>query len=57
LVADSEQKQAIEAIGRKLNDVYCTEMGFDKAELGEVAIVPTPIDYRSDRVSLNKSEF
>ena len=57
MVADSEQKQVIEAIGRKLNDVYCTEMGFDKAEPGEVAIVPTPIDYRSDRVSLNKSEF
>jgi hypothetical protein len=57
LVADSEQKQVIEAIGRKLNDVYCAEMGFDKAEPGEAAIVPTPIDYRSDRVSLNKSEF
>ena len=57
LVADSEQKQAIEAIGRKLNDVYCAEMGFDKAEPGEMAIVPTPIDYRSDRVSLTKSEF
>jgi hypothetical protein len=57
LVADVEQRLEIQAIGRKLNDVYCAEMGFDKAEPGEVAIVPTPIDYRSDRVSLNKSEF
>ena len=32
-------------------------MGFNKAEPGEVAIVSTPIDYRSDRVALNKSEF
>jgi hypothetical protein len=57
LVADAEQRLEIQTIGRKLNDVYCEEMGFDKAESGEVAIVPTPIDYRSDRVSLSKSEF
>ena len=57
LVADEEQRLEIQAIGRKLNDAYCDEMGFGKAEPGEVAIVPTPIEYRSDRVSLNKSEF
>jgi hypothetical protein len=57
LVADGEQKRTIETIGRKLNDAYCNEIGMAKAELGERAIVPTPIDYRSDRVSLNKSEF
>jgi hypothetical protein len=57
LVADEEQRLEIQAIGRKLNDVYCAEMGFDKAEPGEVAIVPTPIEYRSDRVALSKYEF
>ena len=57
LVADVEQRLEIQAIGRKLNDAYCDEMGFGKAEPGEVAIVPTPIEYRSDRVSLSKSEF
>ncbi len=57
LVADVEQRLEIQAIGRKLNDAYCDEMGFDKAEPGELAIVPTPIEYRSDRVALSKSEF
>ena len=57
LVASAEQKIGIEAIGRRLNDAYCEERGIQKAEVGERAIVSTPLDYRSDRVSITKSEF
>ena len=56
-MASSEQKIDIEAIGRQLNDAYCEEIGVEKAEVGERAIVSTPLDYRSDRVSITKSEF
>ena len=56
-MASPEQKMGIEAIGRQLNDAYCKEVGIQKSELGERATVPTPLDYRSDRVSITKSEF
>ena len=56
-MANPEQKIGIEAIGRQLNDAYCEEVGIQKAEVGEKAIVSTPLDYRSDRVSITKSEF
>ena len=57
LVASQEQKMGIEAIGRQLNDAYCEQMGIQKAEVGERATVLPPLDYRSDRVSITKSEF
>ena len=57
LVASPEQKIGIEAIGRQLNNAYCEEIGLQKAEVGERATVSTPLDYRSDRVSITKSEF
>ena len=56
-MASPEQKINIEAIGLQLNDAYCEEMGIQKSEVGERAIVSTPLDYRSDRISITKSEF
>ena len=46
----------IEAIGRRLNDAYCDEVGAVRAAIGQPALVQTPIDFRSDRVTLTKDE-
>ena len=40
-----------------MNNAYCEKMGIQKAKVGERAGVSTPLDYRSDRVSITKSEF
>ncbi len=46
----------IEAIGRRLNDAYCDEVGQEKAAIGMPALVQTPLGFRSDRVTLTVGE-
>ena len=53
---DEERLGKIEAIGRRLNDAYCDEIGVKRAAIGMPAVTQTPIDFRSDRVILTAAE-
>ena len=54
---DEEALGRIEAIGRRLNDAYCDEVGREKAAIGMPALVQTPMGFRSDRVTLAAAEL
>jgi hypothetical protein len=47
----------IEAIGRRLNDAYCDEVGVERAAIDQAAVVQTPMGFRSDRVTLTVEEM
>jgi hypothetical protein len=47
----------IEAIGRRLNDAYCDEVGAARAAIGQAAVTQTPMEFRSDRVTITKEEL
>jgi hypothetical protein len=47
----------IEAIGRRLNEAYCDELGVARAAIGMPALVQTPMGFRSDRVTLTVEEL
>jgi hypothetical protein len=49
---DEEGLGRIEAIGRRLNDAYCDEVGAERAAIGQPAWVQTPIEFRSDLVTI-----
>jgi hypothetical protein len=53
---NGEELGKIEAIGRRLNDAYCDEVGMERSAIGQPALVQTPIDFRSDLVTLTKDE-
>ena len=53
---DEGALRRIEAIGRRLNDAYCDEVGAARAAIGQPAWVQTPIDFRSDQITLTKDE-
>ena len=53
---NGEELGRIEAIGRRLNDAYCDEVGAARAAIGQPAWVQTPMEFRSDRVTLTKDE-
>ena len=53
---NGEELGRIEAIGRRLNDAYCDEVGAERAAIGMPALIQTPIEFRSDRVTLTKDE-
>ena len=53
---DEEALGRIEAIGRRLNDAYCDEVGREKAAIGMPALVQTPMGFRSDRVTITEKE-
>jgi hypothetical protein len=46
----------IEAIGRRLNDAYCDEVGVEKAAIGMPALMQTPMEFRSELVTLTADE-
>ena len=46
----------IEAIGRRLNDAYCDDVGRERAAIGRAARVQTPMGFRSDWVTLTVGE-
>jgi len=54
---NGEELGRIEAIGRRLNDAYCDEVEEERAAIGMPAWVQTPIDFRSDRVTLTAAEL
>jgi hypothetical protein len=47
----------IEAIGRRLNDAYCDEVGAERASIGMPALVQTPMKFRSHRVTITATEL
>ena len=47
----------IEAIGRRLNDAYCDEVGVERAAIGMPALMQTPMGFRSDAVTLTAAEL
>ncbi len=46
----------IEAIGRRLNEAYCDEVGREKSAIGMPALVQTPMGFRSELVTLTVGE-
>ena len=52
-----EELGRIEAIGRRLNDAYCDEVGVERAAIGQAAVTQTPMEFRSDRVTLTAAEL
>ena len=54
---NGEELRRIEAIGRRLNDAYCDEVGEERAAIGQPALVQTPMAFRSDRVTLTAAEL
>ena len=53
---NGEELGRIESIGRRLNDAYCDEVGAERAAIGMPAWVQTPIDFRSDLVTITAVE-
>ena len=53
---NEEDLGKIEAIGRRLNDAYCDEVGAEMAAIGMPALIQTPIEFRSELVTLTKDE-
>jgi len=53
---NGEELGRIEAIGRRLNDAYCDEVGAERAAIGMPALIQTPIEFRSELVTLTKDE-
>ena len=49
---DEKRLGRIEAIGRRLNEAYCDEVGVEKAAIGQPAWVQTPIGFRSELVTM-----
>ena len=47
----------IEAIGRRLNDAYCDEVGMERSAIGQPALVQTPMGFRSELVTLTVGEL
>jgi hypothetical protein len=56
-LGDGGELGRIEAIGRRLNDAYCDEVGVVRAAIGQPALVQTPMEFRSDRVTLTVEEL
>jgi hypothetical protein len=54
---DEEGVGKIEAIGRRLNDAYCDEVGAERATIGMPAVTQTPMEFRCDRVTLTATEL
>ena len=54
---DEEGLGKIEAIGRRLNEAYCDEVGVERAAIGQAAVTQTPMEFRSDRVTITKEEL
>jgi hypothetical protein len=52
-----EELGRIEAIGRRLNDAYCDEVGVARAVIGQPAVTQTPMEFRSDRVTITEEEL
>ena len=52
-----EELGRIEAIGRRLNEAYCDEVGAARAAIGQAAVTQTPMEFRSDRVTITKEEL
>ena len=53
---NGEELGKIEAIGRRLNDAYCDEVGMERSAIGMPALIQTPIEFRSELVTLTKDE-
>ena len=51
-----EELGRIEAIGRRLNEAYCDEVGVARAAIGMPAVTQTPMEFRSDQVVLTAAE-
>ena len=43
--------------GVLLNDAYCDEVGVERAEGGQPAVTQTPIDFRSEWVTITAVEL
>ena len=56
-LGDEERLGRIETIGRRLNEAYCDEVGVERAAIGQPAVTQTPIDFRSDSVTLTAVEL
>ena len=54
---NGEELGRIEAIGRRLNDAYCDEVGAARAAIGQAAVTQTPMEFRNDRVTITKEEL
>jgi hypothetical protein len=54
---NGEELGRIEAIGRRLNDAYCDEVRAERAAIGMPAVTQTPMEFRSDRVTLTTAEL
>ena len=54
---DEEGLGKIEAIGRRLNDAYCDEVGMERSAIGQPALVQTPMGFRSELVTLTVGEL
>jgi len=55
-LGQEEEMGRIEAIGRRLNEAYCDEVGAARAAIGMPAVTQTPMEFRSDRVTLTAAE-
>ena len=53
---NGEELGRIEAIGRRLNEAYCDEVGVERAAIGQAAVTQTPMEFRSDRVTITAAE-
>ena len=56
-LGDEERLGRIETIGRRLNEAYCDEVGVERAAIGQPAVTQTPMEFRSDRVTLTAAEL
>jgi hypothetical protein len=56
-LGEDEALGRIEGIGRRLNEAYCDELGAARAAIGMPAVTQTPMEFRSDRVTLTTAEL
>ncbi len=55
-LGNGEELGRIEAIGRRLNEAYCDEVGAARAAIGMPAVTQTPMEFRCDRVTITEKE-